>query len=341
MTTLPPVREFATRSGLRIYRIACQVFENLSARVYLLLGAGPPTLVDTGSGQGDSTAHILAGLETVRSEFGETVRPADIGRILITHGHIDHVGGLADLLRHTKAAVAIHPLDQRSITACDESAVLGNRRLDNFLQQAGLDAGQRAKLIAASRFVRHRRSNVPVGISLADGQDLDGLRIIHTPGHSPGHVCIAAGEVLLCADHILARTIPQQWPESLAAYTGLGHYLDSLEKIERLGGFTLALGAHEPVMHDVYARIDAIRASQQRRLDRVLDIVRTSDHPPSIAEITRRMYTDAHGFRGVLALTDVGSRVEYLHQRGRLSVANLDEVEREERPVYRYAAPTG
>ena len=336
MSTLPPVRQFTTRSGLRIYRIPCQVFADLSARVYLLLGAGPPTLIDAGSGQGESTAHILAGLETVRSEFGEKVRPADIGRILITHGHLDHVGGLADLLSHTKAEVAVHPLDARPITAGDEHAVLANRRLDTFFQQAGLDAAQRAKLIAASRFARRRRS-VPVGMLLSDGQELDGLRIIHTPGHSPGHVCIAAGEVLLCADHILARTIPQQWPESLAAYTGLGHYLDSLEKIERMGGFTLALGAHEPVMHDLYGRIATIRATQLRRLDRVLDIVGTSEHPPSIAEITRRMYADAHGFRGVLAMTDVGARVEYLHQRGRLAVANLDEVEREERPVCRYA----
>ena len=190
---------------MRIYRIPCQVFENLSARVYLVLGAGPPTLIDTGSGQGESTAQILAGLETVRSEFGETVRPADIGRILITHGHLDHVGGLADLLLHTNAEVAVHPLDQRPIIACDEYAVLGNRRLDSFLQQAGVEADERSKLIATSRFGRHRRRNVPVGILLGDGQELDGLRIIHTPGHSPGHVCIAAGEVLLCGDHILAH----------------------------------------------------------------------------------------------------------------------------------------
>jgi glyoxylase-like metal-dependent hydrolase (beta-lactamase superfamily II) len=336
MSTLPPVREFVTRSGLRIYRIPCQVFENLSARVYLVLGAGPPTLIDSGSGQGKSTAQILAGLETVRSEFGETVRPADIGRIIVTHGHLDHVGGLADLLPHMNAAVAVHPLDQRPLIACDEYAVLGNRRLDSFLQQAGVDADERARLVATSRFVRHRRRNVPVGILLSDGQELDGLRIIHTPGHSPGHVCIAAGDVLLSADHILARTLPQQWPESLTPYTGVGHYLDSLEKIERIDGLTMALAAHEPVIHDVYARIATIRASQQRRLERVFDLVRTSEAPPSIAEVTRRMYADAHGFRGVLALTDVGARVEYHHQRGRLAVANLDEVERKERPVYRY-----
>ena len=42
------------------------------------------------------------------------------------------------------------------------------------------------------------------------------------------------------------------------------------------------------------------------------------------------------GFRELLAITDVGSRVEYLHQRGRLSIVNLDEIDRKEMPVYRY-----
>jgi hypothetical protein len=37
-----------------------------------------------------------------------------------------------------------------------------------------------------------------------------------------------------------------------------------------------------------------------------------------------------------LAITDVGSRVEYLHQRGRLIVANLDQCRHDAEPVYRY-----
>ena len=49
------------------------------------------------------------------------------------------------------------------------------------------------------------------------------------------------------------------------------------------------------------------------------------------------MYPEMTGFRAVLSIADIGARVEYLHQRGRLAIANLDEVEREENLVYRYA----
>ena len=38
----------------------------------------------------------------------------------------------------------------------------------------------------------------------------------------------------------------------------------------------------------------------------------------------------------MLALTDVASRVEYLDQRGRLAIANIDEVAKRENLVYRY-----
>ena len=135
MPALPPVKKFLSQTGVRIYRISCQVLPALSARVYLLLGAGEPTLVDTGSGLETSTGDILAGVETVRQEFGESVRVGDIRRIIISHGHTDHVGGLPDLLPLTGAQVAIHPLDREVITANREFA-RGSEDLRRFLRRA-------------------------------------------------------------------------------------------------------------------------------------------------------------------------------------------------------------
>jgi glyoxylase-like metal-dependent hydrolase (beta-lactamase superfamily II) len=336
MPDLPPVKKFLSNTGVRSYQIPCQVFETLSARVYLLLGAGPPTLVDAGSSLKSSVAQILAGVETVRSEFGEAVCPADIRRILISHGHIDHIGGLPELLRHMPAEVAVHPLDRRAIVAPREHTVVGFSRLDAFLQRAGVDTARRVNLLKISPYSGRLAEGVPVGRTLEDGEELDGLRIIHTPGHSPGHVCIGVGNVLLSADHVLSRTLPHQWVESATAYTGLGHYLESLDKVQRMAGFEIALAAHEQVIHDVSRRIDAIAATHQRRLERVLELVRAASGPMTLYEIVLQSYPELTGFRAVLAFTDIGSRVEYLHQRGQLTVANLDEVERDENPVYRY-----
>jgi len=327
MTLLPAVKRVVSSTGVRIYRIPCAVLPNLKARVHLLLGTGPPTLVDTGSGQGESTRHVLEGLKTVRTEFGEPVRAGDIKRILITHGHVDHIGGLAELVRKTRAKVGIHPFDCRAITACRERAAMFHRAMDRFLQEAGVGPARREKLCGKYSQRTRGATSVAVHFTLNDGDQLDGLRFIHTPGHSPGHVSISVGDVLLSGDHILPRTLPQQWPESIAPYTGLGHYFDSLETVRNMGGFDLAMGGHEPVMHDVYKRIDEIKASHLRKLDRVIDILQKARQPLSVSQITKKMYLQSRGFYALLALTDVGARVEYLHQRGQLAVANVEEME--------------
>jgi glyoxylase-like metal-dependent hydrolase (beta-lactamase superfamily II) len=144
------------------------------------------------------------------------------------------------------------------------------------------------------------------------------------------------GDVLLCGDHVLARTIPQQWPETLAAFTGLSHYLESLTKILQMDGISIALGGHEPPIMSIRHRIEEILAAQRRRIQRVVDIAANCSPPPSIAEIARRLYSRQQGFYELLALIDVGSRVEYLERRGCLEVANRDAVRRDCRASPRY-----
>ena len=301
-----------------------------------MLDAGPPTLIDAGSGEDESIRHVLQGLEAVRTEFHEPVRLSDVKRILITHAHIDHFGGLRELLRETKAEVAVHALDSRQMTAYEERAVLANRALARFLRQAGVEPERQTEVLRAFGYGAGRPRSVPVDFLLVDGQELEGLRVVHTPGHSPGHVCIAVGDILISGDHILARTVPWQWPESVAAHTGLSHYLDSLEKVRRLGGIEIALGGHEPPVRDIPKRIGQIWDTHQRRLDRLLEILGKAARPLTVSEITERMYSRQEGFHAMLALTDVGARVEYLDQRGQLAIANLDEVQSQREPVYRY-----
>jgi glyoxylase-like metal-dependent hydrolase (beta-lactamase superfamily II) len=336
MPRLPAVKRFVSNTGVRVYRIACNVFPEFSGRVYLLLGLSNVTLIDTGSGQGPSTQQILDGLAAVRTEFGESFRPQDIRQILITHSHIDHFGGLAELVRLTEATVGVHPLDSRIVAAYNERAAVCNTNFDRFLRQADVAPDRRKTVLHTFVYTKDRATNVPVDFTLADGDQLDQMRVVHTPGHSPGHVCLAVGNVLIAGDHLLARTVSQQWPESMAPYTGLGHYLESLEKIGRMEEIDLVLGGHEPPIHDVRQRIEEIRTIHARRLDRVLDIAGKSEDPPTIDEIAERMYSRPEGLHAMLALCDVGSRVEYLDQRGKLAIVNAEECEGQKDPVYRY-----
>jgi glyoxylase-like metal-dependent hydrolase (beta-lactamase superfamily II) len=338
MTPVPVVERFVSQTGVRIYRIPCQAMPDLSGRVHLLLGAGPPTLVDTGSGSPRSIHQVECGLQAVRTEFGEPFAISDIRRILVTHGHIDHIAGLGEFVQRTGAEVYVHQLDSRAVASFDEHAVLSSKATRTFFRRAGVDSELLS--IATDMFghERGRSRSVPIAAFLSDGQEMDGLRFVHTPGHSPGQVCIVIGDVLLSADHILPVTVTQQWPELIGAYNGLGHYLESLEKIRRIEGIRIAMGGHEAAFENVYERIDHLRDTQHRRLQRVHDMLHVTATPMTIRQIATQMYTQARGVHAMLAVMDAGARVEYLYDRGDLTLVNLDEVELDDGIAYRYLA---
>jgi glyoxylase-like metal-dependent hydrolase (beta-lactamase superfamily II) len=111
-------------------------------------GGGPAVLVDPGG----ETERVLA----TAAALG-----ADIQAILLTHGHIDHIGGLTEAVAATGAPVWMHPDD----LWCFDRPQFGSTIVP-----------------------------VPPNTTmLSDGDVLEvaGMRFdtLHTPGHSPGHVC--------------------------------------------------------------------------------------------------------------------------------------------------------
>lgn len=337
MTSLPPVQRFVSNTNAKIYRIPMVVFPNgFVGYCYVVLDAGPPTLVDTGSGMGESNTYILKGFEAIRDEHGESLQLTDIEHILVTHGHLDHFGGVAFMVEQTQAMVGIHELDRRVLTAYEERVIMATKDLTVFLERSGVDASRREKMIEVYSFAKKHIRSVNVDFSLDEDVMFEGMQFVHTPGHCPGQVCIIIGNIMLSADHVLSKTTPHQAPESITHYTGLGHYKDSLRKIAKVDGIDIALGGHEDPIYDFYGRVGGIQMSHERKLQRVLDIVRESDSPVTIDQITHAMYPNVEGYETLLALEEAAAHVEYLYQHGQLSVANLDEVEKEANPPLQY-----
>jgi glyoxylase-like metal-dependent hydrolase (beta-lactamase superfamily II) len=337
MSRLPAIERFVTASGITLYRMPVEAFPgNFIVYCYLVVGAGVPTLIDCGSGLGESNQDLIDALAAVRETFSEPAADA-IQRILVTHGHIDHFGGLSFMYQRLGGVpVGVHDLDRRVLTAYDERVTLATKDLAVYLERAGVKPSLRQTVLDMYGFAKKHYASVPVSIALDDDLVIDGMRVIHTPGHCSGQVCILIDDVLISADHVLARITPHQAPESITHYTGLGHYLDALKKIQRVDGVRLALGGHEQPIHDLYTRVDEIRASHLRKLERVSDAIRGADHPLTISDISKIVYPDKHGYDILLALEEIGAHVEYLYEHGRLALSNVDEVEREDNPAWLY-----
>jgi glyoxylase-like metal-dependent hydrolase (beta-lactamase superfamily II) len=327
------IQKFTTSANRTIYSFPVQSFPNLVNNIYLISDGEKRILVDCGSGLEGANGDLLAGFTAVSEQF-EAITLADLTHILITHGHIDHFGGLPFVRQHTAAPIGIHVLDRRILSNHEERAIFASRRLAQFLESAGVSEAHQQQLMQVYLFAKRYYQSVPVQFLLEEGQPTVGdIQVFHMPGHCSGQVCLLVDDVMLTADHVLARITPHQAPESITQYTGLGHYLESLHKLEQIPGIRLGLGGHEEVIGDVYGRVQAIRQAHEERLSKILDICRA---PKSIADISRELFGRVESYHVLLALEEAGAHVEYLYQRGELIAANLDEIEQNNHPVVQY-----
>jgi len=104
--------------------------------------------------------------------------------ILLTHGHFDHVGGVAALKRRTGASVHIHPDDAGRMQSAGMQGLLFGLRVE---------------------------SPPPPDALVREGDEIlledVPFRVVHTPGHTPGSVCYLAPGAAFVGDLVFAGSI--------------------------------------------------------------------------------------------------------------------------------------
>jgi len=331
------VQRFETASGAPIFQIPLQAFPGLWGYVYVVLVDDPvegrmQTLIDAGSGFGESNAHLEAGLQAASEMAGEPIGLEMLTHILITHGHIDHFGGLNHIRPRSPALLGIHELDRRILTHYEERLVVVACRLEEYWIEAGIHIEKRKELLNLYTITKALFHPVPVDFTYETiGMRLGPFEMLHVPGHCAGHVVIRLDDILFSGDHILEHTSPHQSPERLTLSTGLGHYLQSLEALRPWAREArITLGGHEKPIENLERRITEIQSRHRSRLDEILALLAS---PHTIAEISDLLFGDVQGYNALLALEEAGAHIEYLYQRGLLGIENLGDLENTMGPV--------
>jgi glyoxylase-like metal-dependent hydrolase (beta-lactamase superfamily II) len=325
------VRRFDTAGGAVIFLVAVETFPDHVNNVYLLREGARVTLYDCGSQMPQTQAELRRAQTILARVYGEAGGLDAVGDVILSHAHIDHFGGVGAW--HGRARVWAHEFDARVVSRFEERIVTVAMQLRVFLERAGLDPATRAELEQMYVFTKQLFSSVPVDRVTTDGAEINGYRVHHAPGHCPGQICLQVHNVLLTADHVLPRITPHQSPESITPWTGLDHYLRSLDRLRHLGGIDFALPGHEEPIARLSQRIGEIEAFHRARLDKVRELCA---EPKTIAELARDMFGVQQGYGRLLALEEAAAHAEYLARRGALEVANLEDLTRAENPAVRY-----
>jgi len=103
--------------------------------------------------------------------------------IILTHGHVDHIGALTDVHDETGAEVLIHPADADRLAGSGSYSLLSVKT---------------SKKTGADRLIND-------GDIIQVGEI--SVKVIHTPGHTPGGICLAAGNILITGDTLFAGSV--------------------------------------------------------------------------------------------------------------------------------------
>jgi glyoxylase-like metal-dependent hydrolase (beta-lactamase superfamily II) len=243
-----------------LFAIPLPLFDGSPVNSYVSVGRDGLWLVDGGLGSDQAQSTLRAGIQTLGYDFDRDVRG-----LLVTHGHIDHVG----------AARAI--LDNGGQMLAHRVEATEGRNLDfdeAWLQRHGLppDGGPRSAAFRGFEWPEPTRL-------LEDGErvcwgNLD-LQVVWCPGHTPGLICLHEPKrgLLFTTDHVMRRAPAPVSVRHARHDNPLGDYLASVEKLRSKAVQTVLPGHGRPFAH-LRQRLDQIQVEIQHQLDVIVDHLR-------------------------------------------------------------------
>lgn len=199
------------------------LFEGEESNCYVLVAGDGLVLVDTGTGADTD------GL--IRRIRNAGLNPEKIKLIVNTHCHYDHIGGNFIIQDRFGAKVAAHHPDTNYIATPDGD-------------------------YTAAKYAQAKPKASNVSVVLEDGQEIEetGFRVMHTPGHTAGSVCLYSEKklALISGDTSFAGggtgrvDLPGGELDSL---------IKSLEKLSKLRVKILLPGHGEPEYEEGYKSI--------------------------------------------------------------------------------------
>ena len=276
----------------------------------------PLTLVDTGPNSGTS----LDALERALAAHGASIE--DLGLVVITHQHMDHVGLLEIITRRSGADVAAFAPLKGWLANYGASAVADDEYAQAMMARHGVPPDLATVLASLSAAFRAYGSSGEVSRPLQPGDRLAlrdrSFEVLHRPGHSPSDTVFwdEAHGILLAGDHLLPHISSNP---SIARPLGDGpldarptpllDYIESMRATREIPARIVLPGHGDPIT-DAASLIDERLRMHDRRARKIL---RTLDGGPRSAhEIAISIWGNVAVTQAYLALSEVLGHLDML-----------------------------
>jgi glyoxylase-like metal-dependent hydrolase (beta-lactamase superfamily II) len=259
-------------------------FNPSSVNIYLIRSAGGCTLVDTGW----DTPVAVQSLKDQLAEIG--VAFSDIKQVLITHCHIDHFGLISKFKKTYNTRIYFHrnELELMQIRFSGGDNYLP--QTDQFLQVHGVPESELPPPEVPIPISENLISPRP-DVLLCGGEEITAgeykLKVINTPGHTPGHVAYFEPEkgFIMSGDMILPTIATNAALHVQHTDDPLQKYLSSLHTLRELD-IKLIMPGHEHIFTNHRERIEKLLRHHEAKAK---DICRafSDDQPKSAYNVSR------------------------------------------------------
>jgi glyoxylase-like metal-dependent hydrolase (beta-lactamase superfamily II) len=311
---------FAAASEAGIHRIAIPTpFAVGRVNVYLIEDE-PLTLVDAGPNSGIS----LDELQRQIAAHGHALE--DIGLVILTHQHIDHLGLVNIVASHSGAEVAAIEAAVPFVEDYSREAAEDDEFALALMLRHGIPEDVARALQSVSQVFRAWGARADVGRVLHDGDVIElrdrTLEVHFRPGHSPSDTIFLDRDrrILLAADHLLKHissnpliTRPRDGSEGRPQ--ALVSYLESLRKTRAME-LDLVLPGHGEPITDHRALIDERFALHDRRAAKLHRLIR--DQGRTAYQLAQALWGNIAVTQAYLTLSEVLGHVDLLLNAGRV-----------------------
>jgi glyoxylase-like metal-dependent hydrolase (beta-lactamase superfamily II) len=288
--------------------------------VYLFTGKHP-ALLDTGTS--GTAGDLLGALGKMGLDAG------GLGKIVFSHGHLDHCGAARALL----GALPVRP---DTVAHRDDAGAIARgydtplRDIMCFLRAMGLPPGQRLRMMFLMSRGRLAFRGCPVSMTVTDGDVLQmgdyKARVIATPGHSRGSMClhIESEGLLFSGDTVIPHITPNplvmlETEGGMPARKSQEEFHESLSRLEKLNPRLVFPGHGRPV--EELEKVTALYRKHYGLRDRkILSALEKKDL--SVYRIARALFPKSLLKKGrlileiYLAVSEVYTHLQVLEEQG-------------------------